>query len=133
MKRIMYCLLTLFFITISPLLSYGAEMQQQQQATAPTTSPHKEQYEKTMEERLRDLGKQLDELKVKVAEITEQTRKDVNHQLTEADKKEKAASHELDELQKKSEKEWKKFTTEMNKAADDLKKAFEHAKSRVKE
>ena len=130
MKRIMFSLATLFFITVSPLSSYGAEMQQ---PTTSTTSPHKEQYEKTMEERLRELGKQLDELKVKVAEITEQTRKDVNHQLTEADKKEKAASHELEELQKKSEKEWKKFTTEMNKAADDLEKAFEHAKSRLKE
>jgi hypothetical protein len=36
-------------------------------------------------------------------------------------------------MQKKSEKEWKKFTAEMNKAADDLEKAFERAKSRFKE
>lgn len=133
MKRTMSCLTTLFFITISPLLSYGIEMQQQQQATTPATSQHKDQYEKTMEERLRKLGKQLDELKSKAAAMTKQARKELNHQLAEAEIKQKTASRKLKEIRKKSEKEWKKFTTAMNEAADDLEKAYERAKSHFKE
>ena len=131
MKRIMSCLTALFFISISPLLSYGVE--KQQQATTLATSQHKEQYEKTMEERLGKLGKQLDELKAKAAAMTEQARKEVNHQLAEAEKKQKTASRKLEEIRKKSEKEWKKFTTGMNEAADELEKAYEKAKSHFKE
>jgi hypothetical protein len=45
-----------FFITVSPLLSYGVE--KQQQPATQGKSLHKEQYERSMEERLRKLGKQ---------------------------------------------------------------------------
>jgi len=127
MKRIMSCLTALFFIAISPLLSYGVE--KQQQAPTPATPQHKEQYEKTMEERLGKLGKQLDELKAKAAAMTEQARKDMNRQLAEADKKRKIASRKLEELRKKSEKEWNKFTAELDEAANDLEKAYEKAKA----
>ncbi len=130
MKRILSCLAALFFISISPLSAYAVE---KQQVTTPATSQHREQYEKSMEERLGKLGRQLDELKAKAAAMTAETRKEVDHQLAEADKKRKAASHELEELQKKSEKEWKKFTTKMNEAADELEKAYERAKSSFKE
>lgn len=131
MKRMMSCLTVLFFVTICPLLSHGDE--KQQQATTPEPAQHKEQYEKTMEERLRKVGKQLDELKARAATMTEQARKDTKHQLADADKKRKAASRKLEEMRKKSEKEWNKFTAELDKAADDMEKAFEKAKARFKE
>jgi hypothetical protein len=38
----------------------------------------KEQHEKSMEERLRKIGKELDELKTKAEEMTEEARKDLN-------------------------------------------------------
>lgn len=131
MKRIMAYLTALLFISISPLLTYAVE--KQQQATTPATSQHREQYEKTMEERLGKLGKQLDELRAKAAAMTEQARKDLDRQLAEAEKKQKAASRKLEEIRKTSEKEWKKFTAEMNEAADELEKAYEKAKSGFKE
>jgi hypothetical protein len=131
MKRIMAYLTALLFISISPLLSYAVE--KQQQATTPATLQHREQYEKTMEERLGKLGKQVDELRARAAAMTEQARKDVDRQLAEAEKRRHAASRKLEEIRKKSEKEWKKFTLEMNEAADELEKAYEKAKSGFKE
>jgi DNA anti-recombination protein RmuC len=130
MKRIISCLTALFFIAISPLLSYGVEKQQQ---SATPATPQQEQYEKTMEERLRKIGRQLDELKAKAAVMTKQARKDMNHQLTETEKKRKTASRKLEELRKKSEKEWNRFTAELDEAADDLEKAYEKAKAQFKE
>ncbi len=129
MKRIMPFLITLFFVSISPLLLYGAE---KQESAAPATPENREQYEKSMEERLRTLGKQLDELQVKAGKMAEQARKEIDHQLAVANKKGKAANHELEELRKKSDKEWKKFTDGMYKAADDFENAYESAKSRFK-
>ena len=131
MKRLMSYLTALLFIGISPLLAYAVE--KQQQASTPAASQHREQYEKTMEERLGKLGKQLDELRAKAAAMTEQARKDVDRQLAEAEKKQKAASRKLEEIRKKTEKEWKEFTTDMNEAADELEKAYEKAKSGFKE
>ena len=131
MKRILFYLTALLFIAISPLLTYGAEMEQK--AAAPATSQNREHYENSMEERLKKLGKQLDELQVKAGKAAEQASKEADHQLKEANKKGKAASHELEELRKKSNEEWKKFATGMNKAADDFEKAFEKAKSQFKD
>ena len=129
MKRIMPFLMTLLFATISPLMSYGVE---KQQAAAPATSENRKQYENSMEERLKRIGKQLDELQVETGRMAEQANKEMNKQLKEANKKGEAASRELEELRKKSNEEWKKFTDGMNKAADDFEKAYENAKSRFK-
>ena len=127
----MLFLMTLFFIAISPLLLYGAETQQQ--AAAPGTQQTREQYENSMEDRLKKIGKQLDELQAEAGRMAEQANKDLNHQLKKANKEGKAAEREFEELRKKSNEEWKKFTTDMNKAADDFEKAYEKAKSRFKE
>ncbi len=79
------------------------------------------------------LGKQLDELKSKAEAMTAQARKDVSKYLAEAEKKQKAAMRKLDEMKTESAHKWKKFTKEMNEAADDFEKAFERAKSHFKE
>ena len=131
MKRIMAYLAALSIISISPVLAYAVE--KEPQATAPATMQHRKQYEKTMEERLGKLGKQLDELRTEAAAMTEQARKEADRQLAEAEKKRKAAALKLEEIRKKSEKEWKQFTAEMNEAADELEKAYEKAKSGFKE
>jgi len=131
MKLRLLCLTTLFFISISPLVAYGVE--QESQTTTPAASPHREQYEKTMEERLGKLGKELDELKARAAAKTEQARKEMNRQLADAEKKHKTASRKLEEIRKKSEAEWKKFIAGMNEAADAMDKAYEKAKAEFKE
>ncbi len=131
MKQFTFFLAAMFLIAAGPLQSYAAE--KEHQPAAPQTSRQKEQYEKSMEERLKKLGRQLDELRAKAAAMTEQARKDVNSYLAEAEKKQKAASRKLDKLRKESVKKWKKFTSEMDAAMDDFERAYEKAKSRFKE
>lgn len=103
---------------------------QERQATAPAASQQKEQYEKGMEERLGRLGKELDELKTK-ADV--KARDEMSQLLKEAEKKQDAASRKLEEMRRASEEKWRKFSSDMNKAADDFEQAFDRAKSRFKD
>jgi uncharacterized phage infection (PIP) family protein YhgE len=118
-------------ITSLPLMLQGAAVTQQ--ASAPDTLQQKAQYEKSMEERLRKIGRQLDELKTKAAVMTEQARKNMSKQVAEAEKKQKAASAKLEKMRKVSVKKWKKFSAELDAAADDFEQAYERAKSHFKE
>jgi flagellar hook-basal body complex protein FliE len=86
-----------------------------------------------MEERLRKVGQELDELRAKVAAAAERTEKELKQQLAEAEQKQKAASRQLEKPRKESAERWKKLATEMNDAAADLEKACERARSRFKE
>jgi TolA-binding protein len=99
---------------------------------APETVQQREQYEKSMEERLSKLGKELDELKTKAANMAEQTRKEMNRHIEEAEKKQEAASRKLEEMRKESQEKWKEFTDEMDAAIDELDKAHAKAKSHLK-
>ncbi len=131
MKRILFLLTALFLIVISPMISRAAEMAQQSKAADP--AQQKEEYEKSMEERLRILGKQLDELKVKAAARTEEARKDLNQYMKDADKKQEAASRKLEETRKASVKKWKKFVSDMDNAADEFETAYKRAEQHFKE
>jgi uncharacterized protein YxeA len=131
MKRILFLLTVLFLIVISPVISRAAETAQQSKAADPVKQ--KEEYEQSMEERLRILGKQLDELKVKAAARTEEARKDLNRYIKDAEKKEEAASRKLEETRKASVKMWKKFVSDMDAAADDFETAYKRAEQRFKE
>jgi F0F1-type ATP synthase membrane subunit b/b' len=131
MKRTLHIVAILFFIALSPFLSFADE--KNNTATTPEVSQQREQYEKTMEERLAKLGKQLDELKAKAATMTEAARKEVNQQLAEAEKKQMAASRKLEAMRKKSAAQWKKFSTEMDEAWGEFEKAYEKAKAHFKE
>jgi ATP-dependent Lon protease len=74
---------------------------------APETAQQKEQYEKSMEERLRKIGRELDELKGKATNMTEEARKEMNRYLEDAEKKQKAASRKLEEMRRESQKNGK--------------------------
>ena len=78
-----------------------------------------------MEERLRIIGKELDELKTKAADMTEEARKEVNQHIEEIEMKQKLASRKLEEIRKESQKEWKKVAGEMNAAMNELEAAYE--------
>lgn len=67
---------------------------------APEPVQQKEQYEKSMEERLRKIGKELDELKTKAADMTKEARKEVNRHIEEVEMKQKLASRKLEEMRK---------------------------------
>jgi len=131
MKRSILSLAALFLFNISPCSAFAVE--QERPATAPTATQQREQYEKSMEERLGRLGQQLDELKAKAAGKTEQARDEMKQFMVEAEKKQEAASRKLEEMRKVSKQKWQEFSSDMNKAADDFEQAYERAKSRFKE
>ena len=129
MKRMMTIATLLFCFAWSAAPSLGGDSGSQ----APATAQQKEQYEKTMQERLEKLGKRLDELKARAATGTETARKEMNQLLAEAEKKRERAFHKLEEMRKTSEEKWRKFSFEMNEASHDFERAYERAKSRFKE
>ncbi len=130
MKRILFLLTALFLFTAGSPHSFAAE---KEHTTSPKMSQQKEQYKKSMEERLAKIGKELDKLKARAGTMAVEARKDVNKYLAEAERKQKAAMRKLDEMRTASARRWKKFTAEMDKAADEFEKAFERAKSHFKE
>jgi flagellum-specific peptidoglycan hydrolase FlgJ len=131
MKLTMLVLTVTLFTVVVPIASHSAE--NERAASAQQPSQEKVTYERTMEERLAKLGKQLDEMKAKAAVMTEQARKDTKRYLIDAEKKQKAALRKLRKIQKESGDKWKKFTAEMDAAADDFARAYERAKSHFKD
>ncbi len=131
MKRLSFLLAVILFIGAGTLWSYAAETGHQ--AATSKAADQKKQYEKSMQERLGKVGKKLDELKAKTATLSEQARNDMSRYLSEAEKKQKAASQKLETMRKKSVKKWKQFTSEVDAAMDDFETAFEKAKSHFKE
>ncbi len=125
-------LLTALLLIVSGLLVLSA-VAEERQATAVEKSQQKEQYEKSMEERLRKLGKQLDELKSKAATMAERMKKDTKEDLNAAEKKRKIASQKLEQMRNETEEKWKKFSKKMNEAVYDFEKAYKKAKSHFKE
>ena len=85
MKRTILSLAMLFLICSSPVPVFAVE--QERPETVPTAMQQREQYEKSMEERLGRLGKQLDELKAMAAEKKEQAQVEMKQFLSEAEKK----------------------------------------------
>jgi Skp family chaperone for outer membrane proteins len=131
MKKFPLMIAVLLLLAVAPWKACSAG--EVKGATSPEAAQQKEQYEKGMEERLKKLGRKLDELNAKAAAMTEQAKIDINRRIAEAKIKQKAASAKLDELRKKSEKKWKKFTSETDAAMDEFEKAYERAKAHFKE
>lgn len=130
MRRFFLFLTTMLLIAVGPHAAYS---QEKEQPAAPEATQQKQQYEKSMEERLKKLGKELDELKAKAATMTEHARKDIHRDLAQAEKNQKAASQKLEDMRKESVMKWKKFTSETDAAVDEFEKAFEKAKAHYKE
>lgn len=128
MNRAILFAAALFLVNGTPCSSLAVA--QERPAAAPAASQQKEQYEKGMEERLGRLGKELDELKAK-ADV--KARDEMKQLLKEAEKKQDAASRKLEEMRRASQEKWRKFSSDMNKAADDFEQAFDKAKSRFKD
>lgn len=122
MTRIIF-LLTALLLT-RPLLLPAAADQPVRKATA---VGDKEKYEQSMQQRLGKLGAQLDELKRKADADSARAEKQFKAHLAEAEQKRQAAAKKLDELGRASRDSWRKFSTEMEKAAREFERAYERA------
>ncbi len=99
-------------------------------ANAPSTSSgqdvqRKERSEKSLEERFRTLGRELDELKAKIGPAAEEARRETEQYKGKAQKKQKEAAARLEELRTAMKKKWKEISDEMNAAIADFEKEFE--------
>ncbi|HSB33798.1 MAG TPA: hypothetical protein VLG39_05030 [Nitrospirota bacterium] len=131
MKRLLFLPASLLLIAASPLISLASD--QTQKSAVSETPQQKAEYEKSMEERLGNIGKGLDELRAKANARTEEARKELNRYMKDAEKKRDAAARKLEEVRKSTNETWRKFTSDMNKAADDFEQAYDKAKKRFKE
>ncbi len=131
MKQAILSLAAIFLVNLTPCTTFAVE--QERSSAAPTAAQERQQYEKSMEDRLGRLGRQFDELKDKAAGKTDQARDEMKRLLTEAEEKQEAASRKLEEMRQASKKKWRKFSSDMSNAADEFEQAFERAKSRFKE
>ncbi len=125
-------LITAFMLTVwcVPAVSWTAEPAGSRQTAEEQKKARDEQ---SMEERFRKLGKSLDELNARAATMAEQTRKDIDRQLADAEKKRKVAGQKLEELKSEGEKKWHSFAAEVNAALDEFEKAYYRAKEHFKE
>lgn len=127
MKRMTVSLTMLLFILAGPLSLPVAGQEQPGRSKA---VQEKEEFEKSMKERLGKLGAQLDELKKKAAADKEQAEAKMKERLAEAETKRQAAVRKLEELGRASKDSWEKFSAEAEKAAKDFERAFERAITR---
>jgi Skp family chaperone for outer membrane proteins len=124
-------LVVIAFLTFAPGLTPGAVAQHQPRSQEPAET--KDNYETSMEERFRRLGKSLDELHAKAAAMAEQARKETERSLGEAEKKRREAGRKLEEMRTEGGKRWNRFTGEMNAAMAEFEKAYERAKTHFKD
>ncbi len=132
MKNLHLITVTLMLFAFAPLTLLAA-CEPSGAASSETAQAQKEQYEKSMEARFKKLGKELDGLNARAVTMTEQAKKDMKRGIAEARTKQKTASAKLEEMRKKSVKQWKKFVSETDAAMDEFEKAYEKAKSHFKE
>lgn len=83
MKRINLFIALMLFTAAVPLSALAAE--QTPGTKAPEPVRQKEQHEKSMEERLGKIGEELNELKTKAADMTEEARKEMSQQIEEVE------------------------------------------------
>ena len=121
-------LTALLFLLAGPL-SLPVNGQEQQTETAGTLHD-KEQYEKSMKERLGKLGARLDNLKKKADAKSVQVEGKLKERLAEAEQKRQVAARKLEELGRASQDTWHKFSADMEKAAKEFERSFERIKNR---
>ncbi len=130
MKNVLMMIAVVLLFSAAPWRAYAAG--EATSTASPEDAQQKAQYEKSMEERFKKLGRELDELNARAAAMTEQAKTDINRGIAEARVKQKAASAKLEEMRKRSEKKWKKFMSETDAAMDEFEKAYERAKAHFK-
>jgi len=119
--------LTLLFMLAGPLLLPAAGEEPQANGAEETLA--REAYEKSMEERLGELGAQLDALREKANVAAEEATAQLKEQLADTEELRQEAVLKLQELERASRDSWEKFSAELDKAAKDFEQAFDRVRS----
>jgi TolA-binding protein len=101
-------------------------------ATAPSGQQQKEDYQKKMETKLKELNQELKEWKDKAQKMEKNARAEMDEQIAKLNKKEEEASKKLQDLKSKTGRAWEDFKGGVDSAVEDLSKAFDQMRSRFK-
>jgi hypothetical protein len=101
---------------------------------AETQSPaaQRQEHERKYETKLKELGKNMDELAAEASKKEERLRAEVNRLYEEFKKKQKHAGKELDELRNSTNEKWDKTKVNIDKTLEDLNGVYDRAKDRIK-
>ncbi|MBP1749077.1 MAG: hypothetical protein H6Q52_1616 [Deltaproteobacteria bacterium] len=93
----------------------------------------RDSYKKEVQEKLKVLDKQIDELKGKAAGLKAEAKTEFNKEMAELRKKQKAAKREWSKIERATAENWEKVKTDVNALIQDVETAYEKVASRFKE
>jgi chromosome segregation ATPase len=85
----------------------------------------KEEYQKKMEARLKELDEQLDKIRADAQESTEEARAALDKRIEELETQRDAARKKLDEIRKTSAEKWENLKSEMDAVMNNLEEKIE--------
>jgi len=94
------------------------------------TMQEKQEYQKLIESQLADLSKKIEDLKAKAVNAKKDAMAALESQIADLKKKQEAAQQKLSELGSVTSKAWGEVKSGLDKAMDELKKAYEGARSK---
>ena len=112
--------------------SFSLAGEAKEAAPAALNPQQKEEYQKKMETKLKELNQELKEWKDKAGKMEKKARAEMDEQLSTLSKKEEEASKKFKDLSTKTGKAWEDFKVGVDSAVDDLMKAFDQMRSRFK-
>jgi TolA-binding protein len=112
--------------------SFSLAGETKEAAPAALSQQQKEEYQKKIETRLRDLNQELKEWKDKAEKMEKKARAEMDEQLSKLSKKEEEASKKFKDLRSRTGKAWEDLKVGVDSAVDDLGKAFDQMRSRFK-
>lgn len=94
-----------------------------------TTKEQKEEYRRRVESKLKELDKQIDQLKARVEKSETKARAEFNHQIGELQKKKEVVRKGLEELKSASAEAWEMIKSRIDAALEDLEKSYDRIRS----
>jgi DNA repair exonuclease SbcCD ATPase subunit len=125
----------LFGVLILPVSDWEIQRvsaQQSKEETRPATES-REQYQKRVQVKLDELGRQISALESKEETQADQARRQLRTQLKELTRQHQATVRQYEELKQDGQEAWKKMKPQMDAALDELEKAYRNLASRFQE
>ena len=106
--------------------------QQSKEQKRPATES-REDYQKRMQTKLDELGRQISALEAKPETQANQARQELRGQLRELSRQHQATARQYEALKQESQETWEKMKPKMDAALDELDKAYRNLASRCPE
>ncbi len=132
--KLLAIILTAAVLAVAP--GYGQAQQAKKESPPPQaksyTAGERQAYEKKTAKDLDELQQQIHDLSVKVQTVEPQIKRTMLRSLVVLEKQYIAAKNKLAALEKASEKDWGGLKADMDKAMQELTKAYQEVESRLK-